>query len=173
MILDEQNQRVTSPNIEGELCVRGTSLAMGYYNNPEKTAAAFVQNPLNHSYPELIYRTGDVVIINDRGEMVFKGRKDSLIKHQGYRIELTEIEHVIVNVLHLVKNGCVVYNHATKEINLFYEAEKELSPAEFRKAIGSSLPRYMMPVVYTHLNQLQRNTNGKIDRLFYNKKVNG
>jgi len=173
LILDEQNQRVTSPNIEGELCVRGTSLAMGYYNNPEKTAAAFVQNPLNHSYPELIYRTGDVVIINDRGEMVFKGRKDSLIKHQGYRIELTEIEHVIVNVLHLVKNGCVVYNHATKEINLFYEAEKELSPAEFRKAIGSSLPRYMMPVVYTHLDQLQRNTNGKIDRLFYNKKVNG
>lgn len=172
LILDEQNQRVTSPNIEGELCVRGTSLAMGYYNNPEKTAAAFVQNPLNHSYPELIYRTGDVVIINDRGEMVFKGRKDSLIKHQGYRIELTEIEHVIVNVLHLVKNGCVVYNHATKEINLFYEAEKELSPAEFRKAIGSSLPRYMMPVVYTHLDQLQRNTNGKIDRLFYNKKVN-
>ena len=173
LILDEQNQRVTLPNIEGELCVRGTSLAMGYYNNPEKTAAAFVQNPLNQSYPEIIYRTGDIVMINDRGEMVFKGRKDSLIKHQGYRIELTEIEHVIVNVLHLVKNGCVVYNHAAKEISLFYESDSEISAADFRKAIGGKLPRYMIPMVYTHLDKLQRNTNGKIDRLYYNKLING
>lgn len=173
LILDENNQNITEPEVEGELCVRGTSLALGYYNNPEKTAAAFVQNPLNKSYPETIYRTGDMVFINNRGEIVFKGRKDSLIKHMGYRIELTEIEHVIINTLHLVKNGCVVYNHDKKEITLFYEAEQELSAAEFRKAIGSNLPKYMIPVVYVRLEQLQRNTNGKIDRLYYNKQVNG
>lgn len=50
LILDEGNNKIIDANKEGELCVRGTSLAMGYYNNPEKTAAAFVQNPLNHSY---------------------------------------------------------------------------------------------------------------------------
>ncbi len=171
LILDENNQRVTESNQEGELCVRGTSLAMGYYNNPEKTAAAFVQNPLNHSYPETIYRTGDLVFINDRGEMVFKGRKDSLIKHMGYRIELGEIEHIIINTLKLVKNGCVVYNHQRKEITLYYEADKELTPAEFRKAIGNTLPKYMIPVVYHHLPELRRNTNGKIDRLYYSKLV--
>ena len=171
LILDENNQSITEANKEGELCIRGTSLAMGYYNNPEKTAAAFVQNPLNHSYPELIYRTGDLVFINDRGEMVFKGRKDSLIKHMGYRIELGEIEHVIINTLKLVKNGCVVYNHQRKEITLYYEAENELAAADFRKAIGNSLPKYMIPVVYHQLSELKRNTNGKIDRLYYSKLV--
>lgn len=171
LILDENNNNITTPDKEGELCVRGTSLAMGYYNNPEKTAAAFVQNPLNRAYPEIIYRTGDMVFINDQGEIVFKGRKDSLIKHMGYRIELGEIEHVIINSLKLVKNGCVVYNHQRKEITLYYEAENELSPAEFRKAIGNALPKYMIPVVYHYLPELQRNTNGKIDRLYYSKLV--
>ena len=171
LILDENNQNVTEANKEGELCIRGTSLAMGYYNNPEKTAAAFVQNPLNHSYPEIIYRTGDLVFINSRGEIVFKGRKDSLIKHMGYRIELGEIEHVIINTLKLVKNGCVVYNHQRKEITLYYEAEQELTAADFRKSIGNTLPKYMIPVVYHHLPELKRNTNGKIDRLYYSKLV--
>ncbi len=171
LILDENNQNITEPNKEGELCIRGTSLAMGYYNNPEKTSAAFVQNPLNKSYPETIYRTGDMVFINDLGEIVFKGRKDSLIKHMGYRIELGEIEHVIINTLKLVKNGCVVYNHQRKEITLYYEAEDELSPAAFRKTIGNALPKYMIPVIYHHLPELKRNTNGKIDRLYYKNLV--
>lgn len=171
LILDENNQNVTETNKEGELCVRGTSLAMGYYNNPEKTAAAFVQNPLNKSYPEIIYRTGDMVFINELGEIVFKGRKDSLIKHMGFRIELGEIEHVIINTLKLVKNGCVVYNHHRKEITLYYESEQELTAAEFRKAIGGTLPKYMIPVVYHHLLELKRNTNGKIDRLYYSRLV--
>ncbi len=171
IIIDENNQRVTEANREGELCVRGTSLAMGYYNNPEKTAAAFVQNPLNHSYPEIIYRTGDLVYINNLGEIVFKGRKDSLIKHMGYRIELGEIEHVIINTLKLVKNGCVVYNHQRKEITLYYEAEENLTAADFRKAIGNTLPKYMIPVAFNHLPELKRNNNGKIDRLYYSKLV--
>lgn len=171
LILNSDNQNVTIANQEGELCIRGTSLAMGYYNNLEKTEAAFVQNPLNQSYPEIIYRTGDLVYINDRGEIVFKGRKDSLIKHMGYRIELGEIEHVIINTLKLVKNGCVVYQHQRKEITLYYEADQELSAAEFRKAIGNTLPKYMIPVVYHRLPELKRNTNGKIDRLYYNKLV--
>lgn len=172
LILDENNQNITEPNKEGEICIRGTSLAMGYYNNSEKTADAFVQNPLNQNYPEIIYRTGDMVFINDNGEIVFKGRKDTLIKHMGYRIELGEIEHVIINTLKLVKNGCVVYNYQNKEITLYYESETELSSMEFRKAIGSALPKYMIPVVYHRLPELKRNTNGKIDRLFYNKQIN-
>ncbi len=72
LILNSEDHLI-SEGEEGELCVRGTSLAMGYYNNPEKTAAAFVQNPLNHSYPETIYRTGDIVKINKLGEIVFIG----------------------------------------------------------------------------------------------------
>lgn len=172
LILDESDALVTEPNVEGELCVRGTSLAMGYYNNPEKTAAAFVQNPLNKSYPETIYRTGDIVCLNERNEILFKGRKDSLIKHSGYRIELTEIEHVIVNTLKLVNNGCAVYDFGKKEIVFFYEAEGEQSVADFRKNIGKALPNYMIPTKYIHMDILPRNTNGKIDRLKLKEDIN-
>ena len=173
LILDENNQNITEFNKEGELCIRGTSLAMGYYNNPEKTAAAFVQNPLNHSYPEIIYRTGDLVFINSRGEIVFKGRKDSLIKHMGYRIELGEIEHIIENDLKIVKYCCAVYDHRKKEIVLFYENDGEITAQEFRKAISRRLPSYMIPTVFTKMEELPRNTNGKIDRLLLSGKVSG
>lgn len=171
LILNENNGK-TKKGEEGELCVRGTSLALGYYNNPEKTASVFVQNPLNHSYPEIIYRTGDVVYENERGEIMFKGRKDSLIKHMGYRIELGEIEHVIVNQLKLVKNCCVVYNYAKKEITLFYENSQPLEISEMKKKISTVFAKYMVPVTYIHMQELPRNTNGKIDRLFLSKKVN-
>ena len=172
LILDDEDKAVSEPGIEGELCVRGTSLAMGYYNNPEKTAVAFVQNPLNKAYPELIYRTGDIVCYNDEGLIMFKGRKDNIVKHMGYRTDLGEIEHVIINTLKLVKNGCIVYNQAEKQITLFYEAPEEIPVPQFRMEIGKVLPKYMIPTVYHRLEQLQRNTNGKIDRLFYKKEVN-
>jgi acyl-coenzyme A synthetase/AMP-(fatty) acid ligase len=144
--------------------VRGTSLAMGYYNNPEKTALAFVQNPLNKSYPELIYRTGDYVYKNNLGELVFKGRRDTMIKHLGYRIELGEIEHAIINILKLVDNGCVVYDSAGKEIVLYYEATNVIGTAE-RKLMTTILPKYMIPHRFVKLDKLPMNTNGKIDRL--------
>ena len=172
LILDDEDHVVTVPGVEGELCVRGTSLAMGYYNNPEKTAAVFVQNPLNKAYPELIYRTGDIVCLNDEGLIVFKGRKDNIVKHMGYRTDLGEIEHVIINTLKLVKNGCIVYNQSDKQITLFYEAAEEIPVSEFRLQIGKVLPKYMIPTAFHHLEQLQRNANGKIDRLFYKKQVN-
>lgn len=171
LILNEKNERA-GVNEEGELCVRGTSLAMGYYNNPEKTAAAFVQNPMNTSYPEIIYKTGDIVYINERGEIIFKGRKDSLIKHLGYRIELGEIEHCIINVLKLVENGCVVYNTAKKEIVLFYENKLEIPVAQIRSALGSYFPKYMIPAEFIRMDELPRNTNGKIDRFMLKGQIN-
>ena len=145
---------------------------MGYYNNPEKTKAAFVQNPLNSSYPERIYRTGDIVSRNELGEIVFKGRKDSLVKHLGYRIELGEIEHVIINTLKLAKNGCIVYNSLKKEITLFYEAEEDIKLAVFRKQITTVLPKYMVPTVYIRMDELPRNANGKINRLELKNNIN-
>jgi len=106
--------------------------------------------------------------------MVFRGRKDSLIKHMGYRVELGEIEHVIVNTLKLVDAGCVVYNRDKKEITLFYECKKDLSVAEMRKSIGTVFPKYMIPTVFHKMEELPRNTNGKLDRItLYNLANNG
>lgn len=163
LLLTEEDKRCGIGE-EGEICVRGTSLAMGYYNNAQKTESVFVQNPLNQSYPELIYRTGDIAAYGEDGLIYFKGRKDSLVKHQGYRIELGEIEHEIVNNLKLVSNCCVVYDNKNKCIVLFYE-ESGVTELEIRKALGTSFPRYMVPTVYHAMDELPRNTNGKIDRL--------
>lgn len=171
LILND-DEKLCAPNEEGELCVRGTSLAMGYYNDPEKTSAAFVQNPLNKAYPETIYRTGDVVYYGEDGLIHFCGRKDSLIKHLGYRIELGEIEHVLINKLRLVEYCCAVYNYSKKKIVLYYEKDFDISAADFRNAVKAEFPAYMIPSEYIRMELLPRNANGKIDRLLLKKKTN-
>lgn len=171
LLLNEEDKPCAQDEI-GELCVRGSSLAMGYYNNPEKTAAAFVQNPLNTSYPELIYRTGDLAYRNEEGLIMFKGRKDSLIKHMGYRIELGEIEHIAVNVLKLVPNCCVVYNREKKAITMIYETSVQATELDIKKALMGQMPRYMVPTAFVQMDILPRNTNGKIDRLKLSNMIN-
>ena len=162
LILNDQNQpaKVDEP---GEICVRGSSLALGYYNNAERTAKGFVQNPLNPHYPEWIYRTGDSGYWSSRGEIMFLGRKDFQIKHLGYRIELGEIEHASLQV-DGIRNCCVVYNQNKKEITMFYECDKELTPAFIRERLSVSLPKYMLPTVFNWMELMPRNPNGKIDR---------
>lgn len=171
LILDDAGNECTAGE-EGELCVRGSSLAMGYYNNKEKTDAAFIQNPLNSAYPEYIYKTGDVVVKDQDGIIHFKGRRDSLIKHMGYRIELGEIEHLIIDNLRIVKYCCAVYNYQEKEIVLFYEKETEISAVDFRKELRRVVPVYMIPSKFIRMDELPRNTNGKIDRMLLKEQVN-
>lgn len=171
ILLNEENGEAR-PDEVAELCVRGTSLAMGYYNDPEKTSLAFIQNPLNKSYPEIIYRTGDLVLKNERGELIFKGRKDTQIKHLGYRIEMGEIEHILINSLKIIDNGCVVYDYNRKELVLIYESVENISFAEIRKALSTVLPKYMIPGGFKKMDALPRNANGKIDRFALNLLVN-
>lgn len=164
-------KRLAEKGEHGELCVRGSSLALGYYNNPEKTASAFIQNPLHSHYPEAIYCTGDVVYENEYGEIMYVGRVDSQIKHNGYRIELGEIETAILGS-HMVDNCCVVYDFANKKIVMFYQAAEELNMATFRKVISTAIPRYMLPSEYHRETILKQNGSGKIDRAHYNKLIN-
>ncbi len=167
LVLDGENQSICadSPNQEGELCVRGSSLAYGYYNDPQKTVLAFTQNPLNNSYPEVIYRTGDIVAWDRNGDLVFRGRKDTLIKRHGYRIELGEIEHAAIAIDGGVNNCCALYCPESQKIILAYESPKAIDERNFSKILSTILPRYMLPNEYRHLVEMPRNANGKIDRL--------
>ena len=160
ILLDENNQ-VPPVGQQGEICVRGTRLTLGYYRNPQKTAEVFVQNPLNNLYPELIYRTGDIGRLNDRGELEFAGRKDYQIKHMGHRIELGEIE-VIVNMHPDVRSACCIFDDTKKKIVLYYTGNIGL--AELNAYIKNKLPRYMIPNITRQLDTLPLTPNGKIDR---------
>lgn len=170
MILVDR-KRLAQKGEQGELCVRGSSLALGYYNNPEKTKDAFIQNPLHSNYPETIYCTGDIVYENEHGEIMYVGRIDSQIKHNGYRIELGEIETAILGS-NMVDNCCVIYDFANKKIVMFYQASEDLNMATFRKALSTSIPRYMLPSEYHREDVLKQNTSGKIDRAYYNRQIN-
>ena len=171
LLLDENN-KPAKPGEPGEICIRGTSVTLGYYHNPEKTRESFVQNPLNDAYPEIIYRTGDLAKYNERGELCFLSRKDYQIKHMGHRIELGEIE-VVVNMKDGIKSACCIFDDDKKKIVLYYVGE--VSPADMVRYLKEKLPRYMIPNSMEVLETMPLTPNGKINRVllkqnYMNKK---
>ena len=160
-LLDEEDREVTKPGEKGEICVSGTALSLGYYNNPEQTAKAFVQNPLNQSYLEPIYRTGDLAYYGEDGNLYFASRKDFQIKHMGHRIELGEIETALETVEGLGRSLCM-YDEAKGKILAFYEGD--LEKKQIVRAIGTRLPGFMIPNVFVKVEEFPLTKNGKIDR---------
>ncbi len=161
IVLNSDDRPVKEGEV-GELCVRGTSLSMGYYNNPQKTKEVFVQNPLNPSYPELIYRTGDLVKYNEYGELIYLSRKDFQIKHMGHRIELGEIE-TAVSSLDGISGNCCLYDEKRSKIILFLEGKIDL--ADINQKLEKIIPEYMLPNRIIYVESMPLNANGKIDRV--------
>lgn len=168
-LLDEDNQLVRRAGIPGEICVKGTCLALGYYNSPEKTMEVFTQNPLNPYYPERIYRTGDLAKYNDKKQLVFISRKDLQIKHMGHRIELGEIE-MAVSSLPGIKNACCLFNQEKQKIVLFYESES-LDNDTLNLELKNRLVRYMIPNVLKKMDALPLLKSGKVDRQELKKRL--
>lgn len=166
ILLDESNH-IPKQGEAGEICIRGTSLTLGYYKNFEKTNEVFVQNPLNNAYPELIYRTGDLGKYNDRGELMFVSRKDNQIKHMGHRIELGEIE-IVTSRMDGMKSVCCIFDHEKKKIVLYYVGD--LTPAAVATFLKEKLPRYMIPNVIEELEQMPLTSNGKINRVLLKER---
>lgn len=165
LLLDDEDHLIEKTETEkiGELCVKGTCLAVGYYKNPEKTADAFVQNPLNDRYEEKIYRTGDLASYNAYGELIYMGRKDFQIKHLGHRIELGEIETAVSSFDDITRN-CCIYDTKHSRIVLFFISEAEITRDELRKRLSELVPEYMLPEKVVRLENMPLNANGKIDR---------
>ena len=145
---------------QGEICVCGPILALGYYNDPERTAAAFTLNPLNRAYPERMYRTGDYGRLDEDGILHFCGRMDRQIKHMGHRVELDEVEHA-ANVVEGVAESCVIYNKAKEVLILFYTGDCDRRSLAL--ALRDELPGFMVPRKIKKLDQLPKLPNGKYD----------
>ena len=161
VLLLNENNELAKDGEEGEICLRGTCVTLGYYNNPEKTAEVFVQNPLNTVYPEIVYRTGDIARRDADGNLIFISRKDFQIKHMGHRIELGEIEANVNRVEGVKLCGCT-YNTQRGKISCFYVGDIE--PRQLTIALKGMLPRYMLPNRTRQLEEMPFTANGKIDR---------
>ncbi|HEG5396659.1 TPA: amino acid adenylation protein, partial [Campylobacter coli] len=114
---------------------------------------AFIQNPLHDNYLDLLYKTGDIVAYNERGELLCYGRADNQIKYMGHRIELGEIESVI-NSHPKVKNSACIFKD---KIICFYESDEELDLKAFCR---EGLISYMMPSNFIRLDNFKLNQNG-------------
>lgn len=157
-LLDE-NDNLVSDGI-GEICVSGTCLALGYYNNIEETNKRFVQNPINKYYKEYIYRTGDLGQYIDN-ELYFMGRKDFQIKYMGHRIELEEIEKYIMEVPGVTR-ACCLFESVKEKIYAFYVGDIEKS--DLYNKLKMNLPVYMIPTKFINIEEFPLTKNGKIDR---------
>ena len=162
LVFNDNNQLVKVGET-GELCVRGTGVALGYYNNKEKTQEVFVQNPLHDLYEDKIYRTGDIVKYNEFGEIEFVSRKDFQIKHKGNRIEMGEIE-VAINSIPNITNAACIFDQQNDKIVLYYTTADN-QEMDIINLVKDKIPVYMFPEVINHLKVMPYNMNGKIDRI--------
>ncbi|MGI6220710.1 MAG: amino acid adenylation domain-containing protein [Coriobacteriales bacterium] len=160
-LVDAEGCEVVEPGVEGEILVGGATLALGYYRDPERTAEAFVQNPLHHDYRDIVYRTGDLASYDDEGNLVYLSRKDHQIKHMGQRIELGEIESA-AQAVEGVEQACCLYDGIKKRILLHYAGG--IDRKELGAVLREKLPQYMVPNKIRQHDMLPLTKNGKIDR---------
>ena len=161
-IVIDDNGRVCKPDEKGELCLAGPQLTPGYWADEEKTRTAFFLHE-----GQRYYKTGDVCAMNATDDILYYGRKDSQIKIQGYRIELSEIEHVARKYFD-ERNAVValpVYDRCQNcQIHLAVEQGKADSEVGLIDYLHRYLPHYMIPVAVHELGRFPQNASNKIDR---------
>ncbi|MFN8541738.1 MAG: non-ribosomal peptide synthetase [Thermomicrobiales bacterium] len=166
-LLDDQLQLVPD-GTPGELCVGGPSLARGYRNRPDLTAARFIADPFSADPTARLYRTGDLVKYLPSGEIAFLGRADEQVKIRGYRIELAEIATVLNNHPEIQASIVVAREETPGEKRLVAylipAAGANLTVGALRDFLGRQLPDYMVPAAFVALAALPETTNGKVDR---------
>ena len=167
--VDDEGGRVTHPGREGELWVRGSCVAQGYWADPEKTARNFVPNPYQPHFDEVAYRTGDIVVLEeDALNWRYVGRRDHMIKSRGYRIELGEIEatlytHAGVKEAAVVAIPDELIGNRLKAFIVPIE-DDALSVNELRAYCSSHLPAYMVPESIEFRPELPKTSSGKVNR---------
>jgi amino acid adenylation domain-containing protein len=166
--IDAEGRKVTAPGKEGLLYARGSIVMQGYYGRPKESAACFIRNPFAPGREENLYCTGDWVTLDEKGNYLFVGRKDHMIKTRGYRVELGEIEAVMV--AHPAVDEAVALAVPDEEIGNTIRAivtlsnSRSLTSPELKRHCAEKLPPYMIPEEIEFRDSLPRTGTGKIDR---------
>lgn len=157
-VMDEHAKPVKTGEV-GELFLMGSQVALGYYNDPERSAVSFAR--VEKEVP--CYRTGDLVWQDGQGQYHFAGRKDNQIKHMGYRIELEEIEAAL-NGISEVAQAAVIYHKTGTHGRIVAFAKADMSADNLKSKLREKLPSYMIPETIELMDALPKNANGKVDR---------
>jgi len=161
-LLDEEMNEVGC-GAKGEIYVAGKGLAAGYLNRDEETAKAFIKNPFDAN--SRLYKTGDMAIRAEDGQLRFIGRKDRQAKIRGYRVEPAEIEKIIAGISG-VANSCVIVKEdqsGNKQLIAFYTGSTSVTAKVLRQQLQQLVPAYMVPSYFVALDKFPATANGKID----------
>ena len=163
-VLDPEG-KLLDENQVGELYIGGKSVARGYLNDPEGTAAKFIANPIRTS-PSRLYKTGDLCYRLRDGKISFVGRADTQVKVNGYRIEIGQIESALLQMSN-VRQAAVIAKDAKpsgKYLVAFVQLSGSLNTKSLQAQLRAVLPDYMIPNHWVQLDDFPLTSNGKVDR---------
>lgn len=166
-VVDEENH-LLQPGEKGELCLSGSQLTPGYWHDYQNNHLAFFQDN-----GERWYKTGDICMIDEDGDVLYEGRKDSQVKIQGFRVELGEIENVARKFYKGRRNVVAVpvpNDQGLMTLHLVVEGGNE-DAALLKSDLQNYLPTYMLPEDIRFMKEFPQNANNKIDRKAIRKKV--
>lgn len=167
VLLLTENDTPAHQGQRGEICIRGAGLSSGYWNDPEKTAKSFIQNPGSQIPGDRIYRTGDLGKMREDGNIEFSGRKDFQIKYMGYRIEPAEIEMALLGIEGVDEAAVILADSDIidiPEIVAFFETKNGLEKSQILTHINAVLPPHMIPQYIIPVDKLPHTDRGKVDR---------
>ncbi len=180
-VVDERLELV-EPGVEGELLIGGPGVARGYLRRPELTAEKFIANPFVESVSSadggvgdpILYRSGDAVVLDANGDILFRGRIDDQVKVRGFRVELGDIEAKLGDIEGVANAAVVLRNDdGIEQLVAFIvpaapdvpEApEAVFEPKALRAALRAKLPAYMVPARFETISSLPKLSSGKVDR---------
>jgi amino acid adenylation domain-containing protein len=148
----------------GAIVFSGVCVGRGYVNDPERTRLAFMADP--HRPGQRLYQGGDYGRWQPDGKLEFLGRRDTQVKISGFRIEIGEIENILLRVPGVRDGAVVVTERAgpSKHLVAFYSGERPLDADVLRDRLSGSLPAYMVPSAFHWRERLPLTANSKIDR---------
>ena len=163
IVVNEHNNPLAKGK-KGELCLTGNQLTSGYWKNPEKNKEAFFTLTIDGS-EKTFYRTGDLALQDEDGDFIFSGRIDNQVKIQGFRVELSEIEHHARAFAKQNQVAAVAYTNkiGNQQIHLFVE-DYSGNIEEMENYLKVKLPQYMVPSSISTMKLFPLNVNGKVDR---------
>jgi hypothetical protein len=149
--------------VPGELYIGGACLALGYWQRPDLTAEAFVNDPFSTQAGSRLYRTGDLVRYRSDGALLYLGRLDAQVKIRGVRVEPAEIE-VELRTYPSIRDAAVVAHGAPPRLVAYVVASPPAGAGDLRRHLAARLPAAMVPSAFVSLDALPRSAGGKLDR---------